>query len=289
MVLPYLTCQISYAYFIYPLDIDAILKSALYLSCLYQHTTGCCLASSLYTNLNVKIPAWAAMAECSWVTSSFSWSSLFWTLPIHLISRNGYKEQNRNHEPSEQGNDHNHLRDEPEIPMKDWSADVHKWHVQVEHGRALLPVFPPSEDSPALGRAQSPAYIRLRQVTAPFYKNLLCTMAFQDYTFWEEGDKKRRITRREKSPTEHYSLLFVLDALDTRAPGTGELSGNTEKIIILESLPRRLDPGLPSWSFHASLLLHRPVLSHAWLPPWGTVPMYQLAFMSPRTGDMARI
>lgn len=187
MVLHYLTCQTSCAYFIFPLVIGAILKSALYFSYLCQHITGCCLASSLYTNLNVKISAWAVMAACSWVTSFRS--SLFWTLPVHLISRNGYKAKTRDHEPSEQGNGYNHLR---EITMKYLWKNKGVMFIngisKQSMGRALLPLFSPAEDTPALGRAQSPACITLRQVTALSYKNPLCTMAFQDCTFWEEGD-----------------------------------------------------------------------------------------------------
>lgn len=99
-------------------------------------------------------------------------------------------------------------------------------------------------------------------------------MAFPDYTFWEEEDKRRRrITREKKSPTDHYSLLHVLDAPSAGAPGTGELSGSTEKIIILQSLPRTLNPGLPSWSFHAPLLLHWPVL-HLQPPPCTRYPSW---------------
>lgn len=66
-------------------------------------------------------------------------------------------------------------------------------------GRALLPLFFPAEDTPALGRAQSPAYIRLRQVAALSHKDLLFIMVFPDYTFWEEGYKtRRRITRGKR-------------------------------------------------------------------------------------------
>lgn len=180
MVLPYSTCQTSCAYFIFPLVIDTILKSALYFSYLCQHITECCLASSLYTNLNVNISAWAVMAGCSWVTSSCS--SLFWTLPVHLISRNGYKVKTRDHEASEQGNGHNHLRERNLKYL--WKTNGMLFINGISKqsmGRALLPLFSPAEDTPALGRAQSPACIRLRQVTALSYKNLLCTMAFPDH------------------------------------------------------------------------------------------------------------
>lgn len=116
-------------------------------------------------------------------------------------------------------------------------------------------------------------------------------MAFPNHMFWEEGDKKGG-----KEPCR--ALLLAV------CPGCPQHESSwhrralrqnilyniliIEKIIILLSLPRRPGPGLPSWSFHALLLLHWPVLHlqpHPWLPPWGTAPMYQLTFLSSRTEE----
>lgn len=104
-----------------------------------------------------QIWAWAVMAGCSWVNSSCS--SLFWTLPVHLISRNCYNAKNRDHEPSEQGNCHIHLR---KINLKYlWKTKGMMFINGISKesmGRASLHLFPPVEDTPALSRAAPSIY-----------------------------------------------------------------------------------------------------------------------------------
>lgn len=194
-------------------------------------------------------------------------------MPIHLSSRHSCKEDTR--ETTRQmhaGNGHTYLRQLK--PKHTWKTRVPVFANGISKQsmwRALFFLFSPTESQPALGRPQLPSYIRLRQVAALStpQEGLLTYFAPQPSWTTHFGRREKKQGGEEqgkKSPTEHYYFLRIPDPPNTRGPGLGELAASTEKVIIIQSLSRRPDPGLPYWSFLTPLLLHCPIL-HLQPPP----------------------
>lgn len=119
-------------------------------------------------------------------------------MPIHLSSRHGCKDDTRDTtSQTHAGNGHKYLRQlKPKYTWKTRVPVLANGISKQSTWRALFFLFSPTEDQPVLGRPQLPSYIRLRQVAAlsPPGRalNLLCTTAFLDYTFWEEGEETGR-------------------------------------------------------------------------------------------------